>query len=119
MNSKRRIIGRIIAIAMITILTCAMLCACGGDKLSGKWYYISDASEASYNNFEFKSDNKCINQGVEGGYELDGDDVHVDFFGVTADYTLSEYDGVEVMCRGDKPVWARTLDGAKQLQDKL
>lgn len=101
-------------ILSILLASVAMLTSCG-DAVSGTWYYIKDASEASYYNMEFKSGNEVINEGVSGGYELDGDLVYVDFFGVKRTYEIAECDGVKVLAENGYAKWARTLEGAKQL----
>lgn len=108
---KNIIITTIIA---ILLASCFALASCG-DAVSGTWYYINDASEASYYNMEFKSGNEVINEGVSGGYELDGNTIYVDFFGVNRTYEIAECDGVKVLAENGYAKWARTLEGAKQL----
>lgn len=108
---KNIIITTIIAMLFISAFA---LTSCG-DAVSGTWYYINDASEASYYNMEFKSGNEVINEGVCGGYELDGNTVYVDFFGVNRTYEIAECDGVKVLAENGYAKWARTLEGARQL----
>ncbi len=108
---KNIIITTIIAMLFASVFA---LTSCG-DAVNGTWYYISDASEASYYNMEFKSGNEVINEGVSGGYELDGNTVYVDFFGVNRTYEIAECDGVKVLAENGYAKWARTLDGARQL----
>lgn len=108
---KNIIITTIIAMLFISAFA---LTSCG-DAVSGTWYYINDASEASYYNIEFKSGNEVINEGVSGGYELDGNTVYVDFFGVNRTYEIAECDGVKVLAENGYAKWARTLEGARQL----
>ena len=100
-------------IAML-IVSAAVLSGCG-NSVKGTWYYIQDASEASYFNMEFRSGNEVINQGVSGGYEVDGNLVHVDFFGVQRTYEIAECDGVKVLTENGYARWARTLEGARKL----
>jgi len=109
---KKNII--ITAIIAMLFVSAFVLTSCG-DAVSGTWYYIKDASEASYYNMEFKSGNEVINEGVSGGYELDGNTVYVDFFGVNRTYEIAECDGVKVLAENGYAKWARTLEGAKQL----
>lgn len=110
---KKNII--ITAVITMVIASALMLTGCG-DAVRGTWYYIPDASEGSYDNMEFLSGNEVVNEGVTGGYELDGDIVTVNFFGVTAEYEIAECDGETVLAQNGYAKWARTLDGAKRLQ---
>ena len=108
---KNIIITTIIAMLFVSAFA---LTSCG-DAVSGTWYYIKDASEASYYNMEFKSGNEVINEGVSGSYELDGDLVYVDFFGVKRTYQIATCDGEKVLAENGYAKWARTLEGAKKL----
>lgn len=108
---KNIIITTIIAMLFVSAFA---LTSCG-DAVSGTWYYIKDASEASYYNMEFKSGNEVINEGVSGGYELDGDLVYVDFFGVKRTYQIATCDGEKVLAENGYAKWARTLEGARKL----
>ena len=101
---KNIIITTIIAMLFVSAFA---LTSCG-DAVSGTWYYIKDASEASYYNMEFKSGNEVINEGVSGGYELDGDLVYVDFFGVKRTYQIATCEGETVLAENGYAKWART-----------
>ena len=106
----------IILTIMISVMIASVVTLTGcGDSVRGTWYYIKDASEASYYNMEFKSGNEVINEGVSGGYELDGDLVYVDFFGVKRTYQIANCEGEKVLAENGYAKWARTLEGAKKL----
>ena len=106
----------IIITTLITMLFVSSIILTGcGNPVKGTWYYIPDASEASYENFEFGNNNEVINEGVRGKYEVSDDQVTVDFFGIQRTYDITEYEGIEVLSFNGRAVWARTLEGAKEL----